>query len=410
MKKNAFMKIISLILISVLILAMTGCSTSGSSSAASSSSSKASSSASEESAVSSSSSSAAASSSSSSSSSASGTHTITDHAGNTVEVPNTINRIVVCDIYPLPSVLSVFFDSAEKIVGMAPQSMSAATNSLLSELYPEILNANTDFIDGTNVNIEELLKLKPDIVFYGANNTDLYTQLKNAGLCAVGISANKWQYNAIETLDNWIKTISEIFPDNDKTSVVEDYSKKMYDLVQGRVSSLTDDQKKKVFFLFQYSDSSIKTSGKQFFGEWWAEAIGAKNVAEELTKDNSVEVNMEQIISWNPSLIFITNFNKAQPEDLYNNTTGNYDWSSIDAVKNKEVYKMPLGMYRSYTPGVDTPITLIWLAKTCYPDLFSDIDITTETKSYYKQVFGIDLTDDQANKIFAPVSAAGSGF
>ena len=54
------------------------------------------------------------------------TITVTDHMDNTVEVPKEINRIVVCDIYPLPSVLSVFFDSAEKIVGMAEPSMTAA--------------------------------------------------------------------------------------------------------------------------------------------------------------------------------------------------------------------------------------------------------------------------------------------
>ena len=40
-------------------------------------------------------------------------HTIVDHAGNEVEIPYDIERIAVADIYPLPSVLSVFFDSAE---------------------------------------------------------------------------------------------------------------------------------------------------------------------------------------------------------------------------------------------------------------------------------------------------------
>ena len=67
---------------------------------------------------------------------------------------------------------------------------------------------------------------------------------------------------------------------------------------------------------------------------------------------------------------------------------------------------MPLGMYRSYTCGVDTPVTLLWIAKTVYPDLFKDIDITEETKKYYKEVFGITLTDEQATKIFAPTSKA----
>ena len=339
-----------------------------------------------------------------------GTHIVTDHAGNSVEVPNVINRIVVADIYPMASVLTVFFDSAEKIVGMAAPCMSAAKNGLLGELYPEILNAKTDFIDGTNVNIEELLKLNPDVVFYSAGSKEEGEAYKNAGIPAIAISPGKWGYDAIETLNQWIETLVQLFPENNKAKVVRDYSEKTYKMVQERVAGLSDADKVKVFFLFQYSDSNIMTSGKKFFGQWWCDAIGAKNAAEELEKDNSVAVNMEQIYAWNPELIFITNFNTAKPDDLYNNTVGSYDWSEIEAVKNKQVYKMPLGMYRSYTCGVDTPVTLLWLAKTVYPSLFEDIDITAETKKYYQEVFGITLTDEQANKIFSPVSAAGTGF
>jgi iron complex transport system substrate-binding protein len=332
--------------------------------------------------------------------------TITDHAGNVVEVPLNCERIVVCDILPLPSVLSVFFDSAEKIVGMSEASMTAAQNSLLSELYPEILNASTDFIDGSNVNIEELMKLEPDVVFYSAGSPQIGEQLAKAGIPGVAISPAKWEYDAIETLDNWILLLSQIFPENDRAQIVEEYSAQVYDRVQERVSDIPDEERERIFFLFQYSDTMITTSGQKFFGQWWADAIGAINVGEEMETDNSTEVSMEQIYAWNPQHILITNFNAAQPEDLYNNTIGSYDWSEIDAVKNHKVDKMPLGMYRSYTCGVDTPVTLLWLAKTVYPDLFSDIDITEETKEYYKAVFDIELTDEQAEQIFTPISEA----
>ena len=149
------------------------------------------------------------------------------------------------------------------------------------------------------------------------------------------------------------------------------------------------------------------TSGRLFFGNWWASAVGAVNVAEELTQDNSVAVNLEQVYEWNPGMIFMTNFTTAQPQDIYDNTVGTYDWSGVRAVQDGKVYKMPLGMYRSYTPGVDTPITLLWLAKTVYPDLFEDIDITGSTIDYYETVFGVTLTAEQAQSIFAPTSAAG---
>jgi len=338
----------------------------------------------------------------------SGTHVVTDHNGNQVEVKNQIDRIVVCDILPLPSVLTVFFDSGMKIVGMNEASMIAAKNGLLGQLYPEILQASTSFMDGSNVNIEELTKLQPDIVFYSGSNKELGEQLRNSGFSAIGISVNKWNYNTIETLNNWFSLLGEIFQENDKAEKVAKRSNEIYKLVQERVNSIPQDQKQRVFFLFQVNETNITTSGKLFFGQFWAEAIGAVNVGEELTTDNSLAVNIEQVYTWNPTLIFITNFNQAYPEDLYGNTIGNYDWSEIDAVKNKNVFKMPLGMYRSYTPGADTPITLLYLAKCAYPDLFADIDITAEAKSYYKDLFGIDLTDEQINGIFNPDAASGN--
>lgn len=332
--------------------------------------------------------------------------TVLDHNGNTVTLPDEINRIVVCDIYPLPSVLSVFFDSAEKLVGIPMPSMAAAKNGLLGELYPEILSAETGFIDGSNINMEELLKLEPDIVFYSSAHPEQGEQLTKLGIAAVAVSADKWQYNAIETLNNWISLLSEIFPANDKAEKVKEYSESVYELVQKRVSDIPENERERAFFLFQYDETNLMTSGKQFFGQWWADAIGAVNVAGELESDKSVAVNMEQVYAWNPSLIFVTNYTPSMPDDLYNNTVGVYDWSEIDAVKSQNVFKMPLGMYRSYTAGVDTPITLLWLAKAAYPELFEDIDITAEAKEYYKDVFGIELSDAQANSIFSPPAEA----
>lgn len=338
------------------------------------------------------------------------TITVVDHADHTVTLPADVQRIAVCDIYPLPSVLTIFFDSAEKIVGMAPPSMSAAKNSLLSELYPEILNAETGFIDGSQINMEELLKLEPDVVFYSASNPEQGRQLTENGFNAVAISVNKWGYNAIETLNEWIKLLSQIFPENDKAETVAQYSADIYDLVQSRVAELPGAERRKVFFLFQYNETQILTSGGSFFGQWWADATGCVNVASELAQDNSVPVTLEQVYAWDPDLIFVTNFTTAQPQDLYDNTVGSYDWSGVNAVQNRQTFKMPLGMYRSYTPGVDTPITLLWLAKSAYPALFEDIDITQQTVDYYKTVFGVTLTEAQAEAIFTPVADAAVGF
>ncbi|MBR4098712.1 MAG: ABC transporter substrate-binding protein [Clostridium sp.] len=340
------------------------------------------------------------------------TVTIVDHAGYEVTLPTDIQRIAVCDILPMPSVLSVFFDSADKIVAMSPTSMSAAENSLLSELYPEILHADTNAINGTEVNTEELMKLNPQVVFYGESSAQLGETLRKAGFNAVAISVNKWEYNAIETLNQWIDLLCQIFPESDQSraDLCRQYSEEALDLVAQRVAGLSDEERARVFFLFKYSDGTIMTSGRHFFGQWWADAVGAVNVSNELSEDNSVKVTLEQVYVWNPEVILMTNFTTYNPDDLYSNAVGSYDWSTMDAVMNQEVYKMPLGMYRSYTPGVDTPITLLWLAQTIYPELFADIDITEETIEYYETVFGVALTADQARSIFTPSAAGGAGF
>ena len=343
-----------------------------------------------------------------------GTHIVVDHGGNQVEVPNKIERIVVSDIFPIPAVLSVFFNSADKIVGVAPTSYSAAKNSLLSQIYPEILNAKTDFMNGNVINVEELMKLNPDVVFYSENNNEQKEVLTKAGFCAIGISANGWGYDCIETLNQWLKTLTEVFKYSDNIKALTDRSDKaqkksneIYSMIKGRIATLTNEEKKRVFFLFQYNDSTMMTSGKNFFGQWWADASGCLNVAEELSKDNSVATNLEQVYAWNPDMIFITNFTTALPKDLYENTVGTYDWSEVKAVKDKEVYKLPLGMYRTYTPGIDTPITLLWFAKTAYPDMFNDIDLVKETREYYQDIFSVNLSDEQIKSIFNPDANAG---
>ena len=337
------------------------------------------------------------------------TITVTDHSGTAVTLPKNIERIAVCNILPLPSVLCVFFDSAQKLVAIAPASMTAAQSSILSELYPEILSADTTAISGSDVNTEELMKLDPQVVFYNASDALLGEKLHKAGFNAVAVSVNQWEYNAVETLNQWIELLSQIFPEeeNGRAELVRAYSEQTLQLIAQRTETLAEEEKARLLFLYRYSDTSIETSGQRFFGQWWAEAIGAVNVAGELSEENSVKVTMEQIYQWDPEMILMTNFTTAFPEDLYRGTVGNYDWSGIDAVRNQKVYKMPLGMYRSYTPGVDTPVTLLWLAGTVYPTLFEDIDITEKTVEYYKEVFGVTLTEAQANAIFAPAPEAG---
>ncbi|MEG1798996.1 MAG: ABC transporter substrate-binding protein, partial [Synergistaceae bacterium] len=157
---------------------------------------------------------------------------VTDNLDNKVEVPEKIERIAVAGIFPFPSVLSVFLGSAEKIVGIPPVSMSAAKSGLLGEIFPEILKAETGYTNGDDLNIEELMKLKPDVVFYSSGNTEWTKMLKNAGIPGVAISPRKWDYDVLKTYDAWIALLSEMFPKSDKAAVVSEYSRSVYEKIQ----------------------------------------------------------------------------------------------------------------------------------------------------------------------------------
>ena len=337
--------------------------------------------------------------------------TITDHADRTVTVPTNPDRVVILDILPLPSVLTVFLGSADSIVAMEPASMNAAKNGILSELFPEILNVSTDIMGGDDVNIESLMALDPQIVYYNAGNAALGEKLDNAGLTSVAVSPTKWKYDCIVTYDQWIDLLSQIYPDASQTlsDDVSAFSTKMYDMIQERTSELSDEEKKTVLFLFQYDENTMIPSGSSFFGQWWCDASGSLNAANEVAADNSnAAITMEQVYAWDPDVIIITNFTQTQPDDLYQNAIGDDDWSTVSAVVNKQVYKMPLDTYRTYTPGVDTPMTLEWMAGLLYPDLFPEFDLTADVKAYYNDLYGVDLTDEQVEAMYHPSSAAGS--
>jgi len=336
-----------------------------------------------------------------------GTHKVTDHAGVEVEVPNTINRICVGSFYPLASVITEYLGSSEKIVGIHPVSMSAAENGLLGQIYPEILKADTGWISGDEVNLEELLLLKPDIVI--GVGEEQAKAIRDAGIPALATSASAWDYDIIVTYEHWVDLLDQVFGGSDFAKKAMSKTNEIHADIVEKTKDIKDEDKARVLVLFKYSDAAMVASGVNFFGQWWCESVNAYNVASEVEGGSILKISMEQVYQWNPDIIIITNFCGTQPEDLYNNAIGNDDWSTINAVKNKKVYKMPLGLYRSYTPGGDTPVTMQWMAQTIYPELFGDYDIREVAKAYYKEMCGYDLTDAQLDMMFIPSRDAARG-
>lgn len=328
------------------------------------------------------------------------TRIVVDHNGNEVKIPVEINRIIISGILPLPSVYCLFEGDASKLVGMHPSSMAAARNSILPYIMPDILDVSTDFATGDGVNIEEVMNLNPDVVFYNASDTAEAEMYRAAGIPAIGFSTTKWNWNSIETFNGWVELLGEVLQQEDKVDGIVEYGRNVETFIKDRLKQAGEIHRPRCLVLFRYANGVINTSGGTHFGEYWITSAGGENVAHEL-KGNA-QINMEQIYEWNPDKIFITNFTDVMPEDLYDNSIKGHDWSGIKAVREKEVYKYPLGMYRWYPPASDTPLVMMWMAKQVHPELFEDIDMNVEIKEYYQKFYNIEVTDEMLSQIYNP--------
>ena len=322
-------------------------------------------------------------------------------------LPAKIERVAVAGILPFPSVLCLYLGSAEKIIAIPPASMSAAREGLLGELFPELLKAETSFASGAGVNVEELMTLRPDAVFYLEADKTAGRALENAGLACVPVSPSKWGYDVLSTYEEWIKTLAGIFPERAEVGErAVAYGRRAFELTKARSALIPQSERKKVLFIVRSESGKIVTSGKNFFGQYWCDAIGAENAASEITAERSnAAVTMEQIYKWNPDVVFITNFTKLAPRDILDAP----EWKPVAAVRRGAVYKMPLALYRTYTPGPDAPLTLLWLARAVYPKTFGDIDLPKQAVKYYKEIFGIDVSEGRAREIFGAPQSGGAG-
>ncbi len=330
------------------------------------------------------------------------TRTVIDHAGNEVEIPNKIERIVISAVRPLPSVYCLFEGDASKLVGIHPSSMAAAQNSILPDIMPDILNVSTDFAQGGTVNIEEVLALDPDIVFYNSADIAEGEMYRLVGIPAVAFSTANWGSDVLDTFNGWVTLLGEVLQQEDKVAGIVEYGEEVENFVRARLAENDDIDRPRALIIQRYDSTSmtVSGSGSGSWAEYWIDAAGGINVASEVT--GFPTVNMEQIYEWNPEMIFITNFAPVLPEDLYNNAIEGDDWSHVEAVQLEQVYKFPLGMYRWFPPSSDTPLSLLWMAKHLQPELFVDVDMDQTIKDYYLRFYGIEVSDEILNRIYNP--------
>ena len=112
---------------------------------------------------------------------------------------------------------------------------------------------------------------------------------------------------------------------------------------------------------------------------------GGINVARDISGYKAV--NMEQIIAWNPQVIFIQD---RYAQKVYPEITKSPLWAGISAVKNKKIYITPEYVKPWGHPCPESmALGELWMAKKLYPNLFKEIDMNKEVQGFYRTFYGV---------------------
>jgi iron complex transport system substrate-binding protein len=215
--------------------------------------------------------------------------------------------------------------------------------------------------------------------------------IENTGIPVITVLTGK---ATLEKLPLEFEMMGEVLGKEDEASELVSYWNEKLNMIQERVSLIPEDQKKTVYYMLGHT---IHTNGGNWWGQEFITAAGGINVAENETLR---DINLEELCNWNPDVIIISsNEGSYIPiEDVKNNP----QLVSLKAVEDNELYECPIGTFWWDRPSPETPLGIMWLAKTLYPDKFEDVSIENETRSFYNEFYGYNLTDDEIEHIMNP--------
>lgn len=331
----------------------------------------------------------------------SGTHTVVDHGGNEVEVPNKVTRVVIDQIPILSTYMAYFQGSAPYIVGYCGSFKTIISETVLKNIAPELMESSDTVYAQSDLNIEEIMKLNPDVILYNAGNSSHAEILKASGIPSVGFATvgASTEADPLERYEEWLKLLEEIFGEQGKTEAFVAAGDEIVADVEARIAEVPESERPSALILWKYSDGVPMVSGQGTFGTYWMKHLGVTDLALEAT--GFAQTSMEQIYSWDPDILFLDGpgLQPLTTEDVLSGNVEGADFSTLTAVQNGRVYNTTLGMWNWFTPNPDAPLVLAWLACNTYPDQFADYPLGDTIKDYYKTWYGYEVQDDELEEM-----------
>lgn len=261
------------------------------------------------------------------------------------------------------------------------------------KLFPEIKNARSN----KGVTPEQMLDMKIDFVLYtpGMTKEEPY---RSAGLTTVcAFSAEKRPMNLDEFMENFKRQI-DLFGDllgpdaKARADRYNQYFDKKVKQILSITSKIEKTDRPSVYYGGLHG-SMLGSQGKGSVMHWNTEVSGG-NFLPQALNDNHATATMPQVLSWDPDIILLSGY-----VDSIDVMKKNPEWSSMRAVKNGRVYRLPRGVHTWDHASSEGVLLMIYMAKRFHPDLFKDWDMIQEMKTFYSEIYGKTITDDDAERI-----------
>ena len=293
------------------------------------------------------------------------TVTVTDKLGNRVEIAVPVKRAVLLSLYELIPV----FDVWDNVVGL---NRWAFENAVL-KLSPK-LKSIPAVGTGMDVNAEAIMALHPDLVVTWSYQPEVVEYLKRKWLQVIAVYPD-----SLSELYDVFDMFGQLFQKESRAKAIRSRMEELFELISAAVSGIPPDKRRKVLTLWQKPTRVTCRFGLQ---QDLIKIIGAFNPAEVIEQTHA-EVSLEQILAWNPDVIFIWGHAGYGPEDLL----GSSQWQTVKAIKEGRVYKAPL--VDTWSPS--TGVLALWMAQKTYPECFKGIDVGEVARQFHMEAFGAPL-------------------
>ncbi len=314
---------------------------------------------------------------------AAATRVFTDSCGREVTVPTDIQRIAVSG--PLAQIV-IFAIAPDKMVGVANEWDESA-KEYFDEKYLSLPLLGQLYGGKGELNLETLLSVEPDIVIDVGEPKDTIVEDMDAlseqtGIPFVHIDAY------LASMDETFTALGDLLNMSDEAQKLADYCRSTYDSMKAVADSV-----EKANVLYISGDEGLNVIAK---GSFHAEVIDlmANNLAvvdEPSSKGTGNEVDMEQILKWNPDVILFA------PNSIYDTVADNANWQTITAIKEGTYYEVPFGPFNwmGFPPSVQRLLGMQWMAAVLYPEAVDPTIFYDAASGYYEMFYHCELTQAQ---------------